>query len=59
MVIEVMTEAVDRRWWHGYATELATRFGQEELVVRAIAFDSLNATPADDSTGASEPSAPR
>ena len=41
VIVEVMTEDVDREWWKRYATELRARFEQEELVVRAIAFESV------------------
>ena len=42
VVVEVMAEDLDRPWWRHYAGELAIRFRQEELVVRAIAFESLS-----------------
>ena len=41
IVVEVMTEAIDRAWWRGYAAELARRFDQEALVVRAMPFEAL------------------
>jgi hypothetical protein len=42
VVVEVMADELDRSWWRTYARELATRFAQEELIVRAIAFESLS-----------------
>jgi hypothetical protein len=41
IVVEVMADALDRVWWRGYAAELAARFEQDVLVVRAMAFESL------------------
>jgi hypothetical protein len=41
VIVEVMTDALDRAWWGAYARELATRFAQEELIVRAIALETL------------------
>jgi hypothetical protein len=42
IVVEVMVEQIDRAWWRGYAAELAARFEQEALVIRAMAFESLS-----------------
>ena len=41
IVVEVMTDTVDREWWRRYAAELASRFEQEAIVVRAMAYESL------------------
>jgi len=41
VIVEVMTETLDRQWWSNYAAELARRFQQEELVVRAMQFEDL------------------
>jgi hypothetical protein len=41
VTVEVMVEGLDRPWWRGYRDELARRFQQEALVVRAIAIESL------------------
>lgn len=41
IVVEVMAERLDRGWWRDYAAELAARFEQDALVVRALAFESL------------------
>jgi hypothetical protein len=38
---EVMTEALDRDWWRNYRAELTRRFRQEEIVMRASAFERL------------------
>ena len=42
ITVEVMVEEIDRRWWNSYGKELAVRFRQEEMVIRAVPFDSLN-----------------
>jgi hypothetical protein len=41
VVYEVMVEAPDRAWWAAYRTDLARRFGQKELVVRALPIELL------------------
>ena len=41
VVVEVMTEQLDRAWWRRYAAELARRFRQEALVIRALAYEAL------------------
>ena len=41
VIFEVMCERLDRGWWASYRTELARRFRQEELVVRATEFEQL------------------
>lgn len=41
VVIEVMVESLDRAWWSAYRRELADRFRQVELVIRATAMESL------------------
>lgn len=40
-VVEVMVESLDRAWWSRYREELAARFRQTELVVRATLMESL------------------
>jgi hypothetical protein len=40
VMVEVVTEAFDREWWRSFASTLATRFGQESIHVRAIAFET-------------------
>ena len=41
IVIEVMTEPLDRAWWAAYRAELAARFRQDEVVIRATAMEML------------------
>ena len=41
IVVEVMTETLDRPWWRQYASELTRRFEQEAVVVRALPYDAL------------------
>ena len=41
VIVEVMTDTLDRQWWSNYGTGLANRFEQEELVVRAMQFEDL------------------
>jgi crotonobetainyl-CoA:carnitine CoA-transferase CaiB-like acyl-CoA transferase len=41
VIVEVMTATLDREWWMQYGRELAARFQQEELVVRATEFQDL------------------
>src|SRR4051794_30579708 len=36
ITVEVMVDALDREWWRAYRDDLARRFRQEALVVRAI-----------------------
>ena len=43
VIVEVMTETLDRDWWRRYSTELAARFHQEQVAVRAIVFDVTGA----------------
>jgi hypothetical protein len=42
IIVEVMTETLDRQWWSDYSHELAIRFEQREVVVRAMSFESLS-----------------
>ena len=41
VVVEVMTDALDRAWWSHYRTALAARFRQAEIVARAMAIELL------------------
>jgi hypothetical protein len=41
VVYEVMVEELDRPWWADYRRELADRFRQKELVLRAQAIELL------------------
>ena len=41
VIVEIMCDALDREFWGGYRDQLTRTFKQEELVVRALAFESL------------------
>jgi hypothetical protein len=41
VVYEVMTEKIDRHWWQMCRKRLEKTFQQDEIVVRASAFDKL------------------
>ena len=41
VLLEVMTEALDRAWWKNYRAELERRFRQETIVVRALGAEHL------------------
>lgn len=41
IVVEVMTDAIDKAWWHDYGRELAKRLEQEEVVIRAHQVERL------------------
>jgi hypothetical protein len=41
IVMEVMTDALDRAWWTRCREELERRFRQQEIVVRATAIEKL------------------
>jgi hypothetical protein len=41
IVYEIMTAKLDRDWWTKYGQNLEKVFRQNEIVVRAIAFDKL------------------
>jgi len=41
VVYEVMTETIDRHWWQLCRRRMEKIFRQDEIVVRAIAFDKL------------------
>jgi hypothetical protein len=36
LMVEVFTEAFDRPWWRTYQEQLAARFHQEEIHIRAL-----------------------
>ena len=38
---EVMTETLDREWWRHYREQLAQRFRQQEILMRAISSELL------------------
>ena len=41
VLFEVMVDVLDRDWWKRYAAELARRFRQEEILVRALPCEWL------------------
>ena len=41
VLFEVMVQALDRAWWRSYAADLATRFRQDEILVRAVPCEWL------------------
>ena len=41
VILEVMTETLDREWWGGYRKDLEKRFRQEELIIRASVVERL------------------
>jgi hypothetical protein len=41
VIYEVMTDTLDRAWWGRYGAELAQRFRQKDLVVRAMPIERL------------------
>ncbi|MFP3544395.1 hypothetical protein SB748_13050 [Rhizobium sp. SIMBA_035] len=41
VVVEVMSDDVDRAWWAGYRVELQARFRQDEIVVRLLPMERL------------------
>jgi hypothetical protein len=41
VVFEVMTAQLDRPWWKQYREKLEKTFEQDEIVVRASAFEKL------------------
>jgi hypothetical protein len=40
VMVEVVTDAFDREWWRAFAATLESRFAQESIHVRAIAFET-------------------
>jgi hypothetical protein len=43
VMVEVVTNTLDRDWWRAYTVTLRKRFGQEAIHVRAIAIEMLDA----------------
>jgi hypothetical protein len=41
VVVETMTEQLDRQWWADYSRELAARFRQQTVIIRALTYESL------------------
>jgi hypothetical protein len=42
MLVEIVAAEFDRSWWRGYARQLATRFHQETIHVRALPIELLD-----------------
>ena len=42
VMVEVVTDRVDRPWWRAYAATLAERFRQDAIHVRAMAIQLLD-----------------
>ena len=42
VMVEVVTEHFDKRWWRSYTASLATRFRQDEIHVRAMQIEVLD-----------------
>ena len=41
VIFEVAADELDRGWWRQYRDELARRFGQDEMMIRATAVERL------------------
>lgn len=41
VLLEVMADRLDHRWWDAYRKELEQRFAQEEILVRAFPVERL------------------
>jgi hypothetical protein len=41
VIVEVMTDDLDRRWWAAFRKRLAAQYRQEEMMVRAIPCERL------------------
>ena len=41
VLVEVMTDRLDRAWWAAYRATLETRFDQDEVLIRASAVERL------------------
>ena len=41
IMIEVVVDDLDREWWARYREQLETRFGQEEVLARALAIERI------------------
>jgi hypothetical protein len=41
VVLEVMVRVLDREWWNGYRQQLEQLFCQDQIVVRAQAYEAL------------------
>ena len=40
VMVEVVTETFDRAWWRAYAQQLADRFRQEAIHIRALSAET-------------------
>ncbi|KLJ01660.1 hypothetical protein [Luteimonas sp. FCS-9] len=41
VLVEVMTDGLDRAWWADYRASLETRFAQQAVLIRAMAVERL------------------
>ena len=41
VVLEVMVRVLDRGWWHDYRKQLQHLFRQDQIIVRAQAYEAL------------------
>ncbi len=41
LLLEVMTDELDRHWWAQYRQSLETLFSQDEIIVRALSIERL------------------
>ena len=41
VIVEVMVETLDRKWWRGYCERLEALFRQDQLVIRAQGYELL------------------
>ena len=41
MMVEVVVDVFDRDWWIAYREQLEQRFGQEEVLTRALAMERI------------------
>ena len=41
IMIEVVVDSFDRAWWIAYRGQLEQRFGQEEVLARALAMERI------------------
>jgi hypothetical protein len=42
VMMEVVTDILDRTWWRAYVALLAKRFGQDEIHIRALRIQTLD-----------------
>jgi len=47
VMVEVVTNTLDRAWWRSYVATLAARFNQESIHVRAVPMELLDDTTHD------------